>query len=211
MHKGGVTESKNPKNNKTGSIRNSHFFDVGDSPWSHSFEDAFQIVDSKGAEAITRAITCVKRQKAFQISRAKLTSWLPFRSTATEMSIDCLSYNSIQDLARVAISLVIRSPAFQFRKSFLHPAFYRTQTVNPELGKQNTWAYWAELYRNPDLPCEPISIVFLVSGRKQEFVIGDGFYESVIDQKRLLRQIVEAGVHFIRAQYYYQFARKSAP
>jgi len=188
MRKDGKVELKNPNNNRTGCGRNSHYFDVGNSPWSHSFEDAFRLVDTKGAEAVRQAVYCVQRLPIYWLSQSRLTSWLPFRATATETDFDMLSKDDIHCIARLAISIVIRSPAFKFKKSILHPAFSKGDIVDPQLGKQNIWQYWAELYRNPQLPIESISVVFLLTRRGHEFVMGDGFYQSVVGKRSQLKR-----------------------
>lgn len=182
VRKDGKVEPKNPNNNGTGCNRNSHYFDCGNSPWSHSFEDAFQRIDTKGAEAVREAVKCVRSQPNYWLSRSRLTSWLPFRASATEKDFDILSDDTIHCIARLAISIVVRSPAFQFKNSFVHPAFVTDNTFAPHLGRINIWQYWSEFYRKPQLPIESLSVVFLVSRRRHEFVIGDGFYQTVVNR-----------------------------
>ncbi|WP_437196830.1 hypothetical protein [Roseovarius sp. MS2] len=187
MRKGNLVQPKNPERNATGSKRNAHYFDVGDSPWSHSFEDAFQIVDTKGAEAARLAIERVRSQRQYRTSRNKLTAWLPFSAARTDAQFECLPSDKLHSLARVAISVVIRSPAFQFRRSVVHPAFRQKNVIEPAIGTANIFSHWADFYNDPHLPKGPIGAVFMISNKDKEFVIGDGFYETVIDQKRFIQ------------------------
>lgn len=195
--KDGVVTLRNPKNRRTGCKRNAHFVDFGDSPWTHSFEDAFSTIDSNGAAAVDAAVTRIQQCPSYKLSRAKLTSWLPFASKATDRKFECLSVGESHALARLSIAIVVRSPAFQFRKSLLHPAFFPNGGIHSLLGQQNIWQYWSDLYRDSDLPIEPISIFFLIAKKTHEFVIGDGFYENIIDQQRL----VESSPNGVRPFY----------
>jgi hypothetical protein len=181
LRKDGKVEPKNPNNNRTGCNRNAHYFDAGDSPWSHSFEDAFRLIDTKGADTVRHVIDCIQRLPIYRLSRSKLTSWLPVQAAATETNFDSISKDTMHCLARLAVSIVIRSPAFQFRNSFVHPAFAGDNLFEPYIGTFNIWQYWADFYRNPKLPVEPLSVVILVSRHGHEFVIGDGFYQTVIN------------------------------
>lgn len=179
---GGIVEPKKPRNRKTGSKINAHFFDLGDSPWTHSFEGAFDAVDSSGARAVESALMRIKASPAFKIGRSKLASWLPISANTSDIKVDFIPEEELHALARIAISIVFRSPAFRFRKSFSHPSFFDDKTPNPELGKGNTWHYWSSFYSDKRLPLEPVGTVFLVSSKGHEFVIGDGFHETFSDQ-----------------------------
>ena len=182
---GDAVEPKNPENDRTGCSRNQHYFDVGDSPWSHSFECAFQAVDTEGAEVVRLCMRRVKETPSYRISRAKFLSWPPLNSVATHTKYDCLDSEDTRRLARLALSVAIRSPAFQFKKSLPHTSFFPSDAPNKSLGTANIWHYWADLYAEPLLPYNPMSVIFLISANGSEFVFGDGLFENVIDRKRL--------------------------
>lgn len=184
QRKGDIVRSKKPENGRTGCSRNQHYLDVGNGPWSHSFERAFEAVDSEGADIVRLLIQRVRETPSYQISRAKFLSWPPFDSFSTDAKYDCLNDRDVLRLARLALSIVIRSPAFQFRKSLPHPAFSAHRTPDKALGTANIWHYWADLYADPLLPRDPVSVRFLIAANGCEFIFGDGIYENVIDSKR---------------------------
>ena len=159
----GQVEAKNPRNNKTGIVRNAHFMDMGNSPWTHSFEDTFNKVDSHGANAVKEAIAAVHSSTLFKNSRLVLTAWKPFGLQNTLSNFECLSNKELHNLARLALSIVVRSPAFQFKMSRVHPAFSTGRNFDPELGKANIWQTWADIYRNANYPTGPLSCLFLIS------------------------------------------------
>lgn len=185
QRKGDIVRPKNPENGKTGCRRNQHYFDVGDSPWSHSFERAFEAVDAEGADIVRLLINRVRETPSYKMSRAKFLSWLPFDSSSTDTKYDCLNTKDTLGLARLALSIAIRSPAFQFRKSFPHPAFSADRTPEKALGTANVWHYWADLYADPLLPRDPLSVNFLIAANGCEFIFGDGIFENVTDNRRL--------------------------
>ena len=175
----GRVEAKNPNSRKTGSSRNAHFMDMGDSPWTHSFEEAFNEVDSLGAIAVRNVVRKVSSSTLFRDSRLVLTAWKPSGLHKTITNFECLSTKDLRNLARLAISITVRSPAFQYKMSRVHPAFSSGQDFDPELGKANVWQNWADIYRNTEYPTGPLSCLILISKPRTEFVMGDGLFETV--------------------------------
>lgn len=186
VNNGYTSIPKNPNNNRTGCRRNIHFLDVGDSPWSHSFEKAFNAVDSQGAEVVSVALDRIRGSLSYRVSRSVLLRWVPFDSETACFPEEFLDNREAHRLARLALSIMVRSPAFVFRKSFLHPKFFPKGSTDLELGKTNIWNHWSELFINENLPQDSISLIFMISPHKFEFVMGDALLGDVVDRAKLV-------------------------
>lgn len=168
--------------NSTGASDDAHYFDMGASPWTHSFEDAFDLVDAQGAQAVRNAVKVVKASPYYRLSRWPLTRWLPYRSDAIEERKEFLSDANIHALGRLVVSIVLRSPTYRFEMSLPRPSMPEGTPIDFNLGKTNLWLKWAPWFQNAQRPKLPMSAIFLIGHWKREFVFGDGFFETLLGQ-----------------------------
>ncbi|MEO0892580.1 MAG: hypothetical protein AAFY35_08305 [Pseudomonadota bacterium] len=165
----------------TGASHVSHYIELGDSPWTHSFENAFQEVDNKGAVITQKTINLIKETIQYKLCRWRTTRWVSRYSNTITKDAVFLSTSDLQNLTRLVVSIVIRSPTERFRMSLPIPATPEGTQISPEQGQLNLWFKRASWYQNPNLPTLPVSAIFFIGHWSTEFVIGDGFYQTFLD------------------------------
>lgn len=191
-------ERKKRKNRKIGSIRGGHFFDVGDSPWSHSYERSFQEVDNNLFDAFQQSIELAhsgnRHLSTRLFDRWGLTS-TPIK-TANRLVELKFDHKLAYHLLRGIFSIVIRSPGFRFQNSHGRSKF--GIGYEPKLGVFEVNRRWMAVDALKDFSQHGFDVVLCKAPVGREYYIGDGFFDSIVHRSFRLCRTASRWVPILR-------------
>jgi hypothetical protein len=174
----GKIEKKKYHRRKIGNKRRGHYVDMGDSPWSQTFEHIFDEVDDSIPYLINHL------SKEYPAKGRKLRDWIDIVKRRLRKKLETKDISNFYELpAEVEkkllifiFSILLRSPSFRAKSNALPVSMGLPE--NPSIGAVTIWNRFCTVERQIKLR-PPLGFFILFHSIKSEFIFGDGILDGI--------------------------------